>query len=418
VRAWLAVAILWTFALAARAQVAPPASDVSEQPAEPSLYQSLLSRVHLAGFVSQGGFVSTANDYIGNSSRGSLKFFEAGINVSVDLTDNLRAGMQFVSRSVGDLSEEVPRLDWALLDYRFRKWLGLRAGVIKMPLGLYNEYVSIDASRTAILLPQSVYPLRNRDALISHTGFAVYGNVSLAKAGALDYQAWLGTLTIPRSALELSGGTLSSVDTRYVAGGRLFWLPPVEGLRVGATYMRASVDFNVRLDPASVGALIEAGLVPATYDGGLLIQQNPTSFWVASAEYTYGNWLFAVEYARFLKHQLTSLPAVLPTIDEDSERFYALATYRLTPMWELGGYYSVIHADVNDRRGDGAAYERPFYAYQRDLAASVRFDVNPYWLWKLEGHFIDGTTDLYASTNEDPKRFWGLFLLRTTVTFQ
>ena len=44
------------------------------------------------GFVSEGGFVSTANDYIGASSRGSLKFFEAGINVSPDLTDRLHVG--------------------------------------------------------------------------------------------------------------------------------------------------------------------------------------------------------------------------------------------------------------------------------------------------------------------------------------
>jgi hypothetical protein len=38
-------------------------------------------------------------------------------------------------------------------------------------------------------------------------------------------------------------------------------------------------------------------------------------------------------------------------------------------------------------------------------------------LWKLEGHFIDGTTDLLQSRNPDPERYWGLFLFRTAVTF-
>jgi hypothetical protein len=57
-----------------------------------------------------------------------------------------------------------------------------------------------------------------------------------------------------------------------------------------------------------------------------------------------------------------------------------------------------------------------WYAWQRDLAATVRYDVNERWLWKVEGHFIDGVADLLGST-PDPKRYWGLFLLKTTVTF-
>src|SRR5687767_11526305 len=37
---------------------------------------SILSRVQIHGFVSEGGYISTANDYIGDSERGSLKLFE------------------------------------------------------------------------------------------------------------------------------------------------------------------------------------------------------------------------------------------------------------------------------------------------------------------------------------------------------
>jgi hypothetical protein len=80
----------------------------------------------------------------------------------------------------------MPRVDWAVVDYRWQRWLGLRTGIIKMPLGLYNEYIDVDSARTPILLPQSLYPARNRDALISHTGFAAYGSLSIGAAGALD----------------------------------------------------------------------------------------------------------------------------------------------------------------------------------------------------------------------------------------
>jgi hypothetical protein len=389
----------------------------SEEASSPSLASRILERIQIHGFVSEGGFISTDNEYIGKSSRGSLKLFEAGLNFSVTLTDQLRVGLQFVSRSVGSLSEEVPRLDWAIIDYRYRPWIGMRAGVIKMPLGLYNESIGVDAARTAILPPQSVYPLRNRDALISHTGFALYGDIPLGPLGALEYQGWFGILTVPRSALELSGGELNSVDTKYVTGGQLF-LRPIEGLRVGGTYLRTSIDFHVTLDAGSTQQLIAAGLVPADYTGKLLIQQDPASFWVASAEYTFADWLFAFEYSRWLKHQTSSLPLVLPTLDEDQERFYGMVSYRFNRYLELGTYYSVIYADIDDRRGEGEAYAgKRMTAFQRDFAGTLRIDVNDYWLWKVEAHLIDGVADLQASQNPNPTRLWGLFLFRTTVTF-
>jgi hypothetical protein len=73
---------------------------------------------------------------------------------------------------------------------------------------------------------------------------------------------------------------------------------------------------------------------------------------------------------------------------------------------------------VGDRTGDDATvYAKPYYAYQRDLAATLRVDATENWLWKLEAHFIDGTADLDPLRNLDPERYWGLFLVKTTVTF-
>lgn len=377
-----------------------------------------MSRIQIHGFASEGGFVSTDNDYIGASSRGSLKLFEAGLNVSVEPVDRLRFGLQLTGRNVGTVSEAVPRFDWAVIEYRLHAWLGARAGLIKMPFGLYNEYVDIDSARTAILMPQSLYPIRNRDALISHTGFAIYGTLPLAAGGELDYQVWLGTLTIPRSALELTGGaTLDSVDTKYAAGGQVFWRPRLDGLRLGASVMHASIDFHVTLGSSTVSQLVMAGALPANDPGRLVVSQKPTTAWVGSAEYIAGDWLFAVEYSRWLKHQVTSMPNIVPTVDEDAERMYAMVTYRVAGPFELGTYYSLTHADVKNRNGHDPKFSKPFKAFQRDLALSLRVDVNDYWLWKFEGHFIDGAAELPVTANPNPKRYWGLFLLRTTVSF-
>jgi hypothetical protein len=374
--------------------------------------------IDIHGFVSQGAFVSTDNNYIGRSSRGSVELLEVGINASKQLTESLRAGIQLFMRDFGDF-DSPPRIDWAFLDYRWRPWLGLRAGVIKMPFGLYNESVDVDAARASILLPQSIYPFRNRDVLLAHRGFSLYGTAPVCPAGDLEYTLWFGTLDIPANALILQGATLDEIDVKYVTGAQLFWLPPVDGLRLGGTVLRGAIDFDLTLSPALVGQLIAAGLVPPDFDGDVIVSQNPITMLVGSVEYIHNDWLFAAEYARALKHQESTLPpAVFPPLDEDRELFYGMINWRATQRTELGVYYSVIHADVEDRDGsDTSKFPEPGYAFQRDLAATLRFDVNEYWLWKLEGHFIDGFADLKPSRNPDPERYWGLFLVRTTVTF-
>ena len=395
----------------------PAPTPAAEPPAPEPAPLFKLPALEVHGFVSEGGFLSTANDYIGKSSRGSLKLFEAGLNVSTELADRLRAGLQLYGRDVGAFQDLPPRLDWAFIDYRWKRWLGLRAGIIKMPFGLYNEYADIDSARTAILMPQSVYSLQNRSALLAHTGFALYGERALGGAGTLEYQAWLGTLNVPENALEVGGATLDEVDTKYITGAQVFWRPPVEGLRIGATYLRASIDFRLTLDPALVAQAIMLGLVPPDYDGKLVISQRPDTLLIGSAEYVRGDWLVAAEYSRWFKRQIAQ-PMLQATLEEDAERFYVLATRRLSEHVELGGYVSVLHADADDRRGrDKMQFAKSYFAFQRDYAASVRFDVNEHWLWKVEAHFIDGAADLPAASNPDPKRYWGMFLLRTTVTF-
>jgi hypothetical protein len=336
----------------------------------------------------------------------------------MEISEKLRAGLQLFGRDVGQFRDLPPRLDWAFLDYRHRPWLGLRAGIIKMPFGLYNEYADVDSARLSVLLPQSVYSLRNRSTLLAHTGFSLYGSHDFGPGGALDYQAFAGTLDVAANALELDGAALEDIETKYVAGAQVFWQPPIEGLRVGASALRASIDFFLRVDAATVQTLIMAGLVPADYDGALVISQRPVTFAIASAEYVRGDWVFAAEYARSLTRQRSSLPELLPTVESDNERFYVMASRRLNPCWELGAYYSVLHADAGDRRGRNMMkFPERFLAFQRDATATLRFDVNEHWLWKIEAHFIDGAADLFSSRNPSPERYWGLFLIRTTVMF-
>jgi hypothetical protein len=203
-----------------------------------------------------------------------------------------------------------------------------------------------------------------------------------------------------------------------VTGAQVFWHPPVDGLRIGGTFLRTSIDFYLTFDPATLSSLVAAGLVPPDYDGHLRISQRPATLWLASAEYERGDWLFAAEYGRQRTRQVSDLPDLLPLSKTEGENYYGLVTRRLSTWLAAGAYYSVHVLDVSDRHGkDTTRFPKAYDAWQRDLAVSLRFDVDDHWLWKVEGHFIDGAADLDVGLDPDPDRYWGLFLVKTTVTF-
>ena len=153
--------------------------------------------VEVHGFASQGFVYTSTNNWLTmNSNQGSGAFTDFAINVSTNVTDRLRVGAQFYDRNLGQLGQYHPILDWAVADYRFRSWLGIRGGKVKTTLGLYTDSQDLDFLRTFALLPQSVYPTDLRDATIAHLGGDVYGNFSLGKSlGQFNYTAYAGRST-------------------------------------------------------------------------------------------------------------------------------------------------------------------------------------------------------------------------------
>jgi hypothetical protein len=360
----------------------------------------LLARIEFHGFVSQGFLVSTENNYLADSEGGSFQFSEVGLNATVELSDELRAGLQLFTRDLGPLGDYRAVFDWFYLDYRARDWLGLRAGRVKLPFGLYNESSDIDAARTAILLPGSVYPAQNRDYLLAYTGIEAYGFLSLGAAGALEYRAGIGTIFLDQEVEAPEGSPFQILDVTipYVVGGRLLWEPPVEGLRLGGSLHAVRLDTQVRVTG-----------VPELVDYRL-----PVFLWVASAEYAKGDLLLATEYSRWHGKSESSRPDLVPEESVITERAYVMATYRVKPWLVPGAYFSLFFPDTEARSGTAQQ--------QHDLAVTVRFDVNPYWLIKLEAHYIHGTAALSSALNDNlpldqlaPD--WGLFLAKTTAYF-
>jgi hypothetical protein len=202
-----------------------------------------------------------------NTTGGSGAMTEMGLNVSSQITDKFRVGAQVYDRNLGQLGQWHPSLDWAVADYRFTSWFGIRAGKVKTTLGLYNDSQDVDFLRVFALLPQSVYPTDLRDSTIAHSGGDIYGNFTLRhRLGDLSYTAYAGyrhdsiysgyPYLISQWGIHLRslGGLQYGADVR--------WNTPLRGLLVGASRMNQDISGKgsafVRLfDPA-------AGIGPTT----------------------------------------------------------------------------------------------------------------------------------------------------------
>ena len=357
-----------------------------------------LAELQIHGFLSQGFLLTSANDYLAHSSEGSFEFTEIGLNFTLPATDRLTIGLQIFSHDLGPIGDYRATLDWYSLDYHWRDWLGIRAGRVKLPFGLYNDSSDIDAARTSVLLPQSIYPAQNRDFLLAQTGGEVYGYRDLGAAGGLDYRLYGGTIFLDVKQQPGSPFTVVDLNVPFVAGGRMLWVPPIEGLRLGG-----SLQF-LRL---------ETHLLPASSSSSVAVNL-PVMLWVASVEYTVRDLLFAAEYSRWRVRAQSSNPAMFPESLTFSERGYALTSYRVNSWLQAGAYYSVLFPNTNQRGG--------FAGRQLDAALTLRFDVNAYWLVKVEGHYMHGTAGLSPSLNGNRPLSsltpdWALFTVKTTAFF-
>ncbi len=353
----------------------------------------VLGGVSIHGFISQGFLTSGEYNYLAhNSKTGSFEYNEMGINFSKQVTDKLRVGTQIFSRDLGDVANNKVTIDWAYGDYKWRDWLGIRAGRIKSPLGLFNETRDIDMLRTCIVLPQNFYPDLVRDVTIALNGVGLYGYVPLGAAGSLDYSGIAGAMTVDNESgvekyLNSSFGGVAAlngdVDIDTALTGRIKWNTPLSGLALSVSALKFKANF-----PILVANIISTEL------------EQDQFTWGTGVEYSWQNLALAFEY-RTTDMDMT--PSGGATTNKKAENYYLMASYRFTDWFELGSYYAIAYPNKEDKDGDSfKAMGLPDHrAWQKDLALSARFDINSNWTFKLEGHKVDGTSDVLAVDNAD-----------------
>jgi hypothetical protein len=355
--------------------------------------------VQLHGFVSQGGILSTGNEYLAKSKRGSAEFFEAGLNVTHELDSNFRVGLQIFARDLGAVGNYAPTIDWAYIDYRYRPWLGLRFGRVKAGLGLYNQNYDVDVAHTTILLPQSLYDLQFRDVLNAVNGAMVYGNLELGGAGSLDYMVFGGNVILNIQNINY--------DVKYAAGAFVSWQTPITGLRVAGHARLAAFTGSQPLPPGAPSPTLEIDFPEWRMFGGSIEYANESI--TATAEYT--TWRSPVDYT----------PDLAPDSEVLDHRAYLQLQWRATERLSLSVYESIFLPKGKTQGAPEVDSSDPGN-HQYDTALSLRYDVTPNWLVKAEAHYIDGNANVDlalngAASRADLEDKWMVFLAKTTVAF-
>ncbi|WP_221029860.1 hypothetical protein [Actomonas aquatica] len=363
--------------------------------------------IQVGGFISQGYLQSWGNNYPVEADGGTFDFREIALNASYSRGD-FRIGAQAFAQSLGNYGEDEPILDWAVADYQFRREIGLRAGRLKFPRGLYGEALDVDSIRPYAFLPLSLYNPILRDFFGSFDGAMAYGNLGLGDAGSLDYKVFYGDRSVSadqgvadffnNSGIYAAPG-VAALKLGSVYGLQLFWNTPILGLRGGYS-------FNRLADVAGDGAFAPAPALPA----GLTSDAYDTH--ALSVEYYYNDWVFAAEWQRVVSDFHLTTPLFVRPSPFQWSNWYVSAARRITPYLELGAYYSSQTDDAPDPTAPD------FYNYNREWVASARFDLTDQLLVKIEGHWIEGAMNVFNTVKTpNPARDLRTTLLAVKTTY-
>lgn len=364
---------------------------------------SAFDNIKIQGFISQGYLKSTANNFYADTEDGTFEFNEVGINFTTQTSDKLHMGIQFFARDLGRLDNDKPTINWAYGDYKLKDYIGIRAGIIKLSYGLYNEIRDMDLLRPNILYPYGVYNESWRDVTSSITGVGIYGNIPIGFLGKLRYMAQDGVNNItPGSGAsdlledqvaEAIPGSQSSVKKAHLEhlyNACCFWETPfsIDGLKIGFSgfdlYFEAITDITF----SSIGL----------YDQVLSVDNNTICF---SLEYVFGDFTFASEYIRY-RWNLVLAGTKVP--EHDAVSYYFNFTYSLSDNIEVYTAYSVYYGDNDDKNGnDIPIKDQEYRGWLKEVIYAVRFDINDNWIFKLETHIADGSALLLNMDQGPPE---------------
>ncbi len=358
-----------------------------------------VEKVEVHGWFSQGYMKSSENNVYVGTRDGTSDLREYGVNFSGNLTDEIFLAAQLMAYNLGGQGGDEIFLHYGLADYTVSNNFGIRAGRLRIPMGLYNETRDIDMLRTSVFLPQNIYSDYYRDYYSGMDGASIYGNVDFGDWGFLSYQAGIGKPITNNSekgdfpynfAVFADGVKDLTYKNTHSANFQLNYETPLDGLRLGYTWRRLDVELNGQ------------------------VWYPPFSIWVTGPTVYLENYINQVASAEYQTGKLTLMAeAVVRTNGgtKQNQGWYGGFNYELTDALSAGMYYSEYV--VTDESTEFMATD------QKTISLFSRYNITDSWLVKAQVDFNDGNGNAQfpakksAGLGEDSV----LFSVKTTWSF-
>jgi hypothetical protein len=247
-------------------------------------------------------------------------------------------------------------LDWSFVEFLVNDWLKIRAGEVKLPLGLSNELEPIGTLRPFFALPAAVYG-PSSIAADTYFGIGATGEVALGAGGfRLGYDVYGGNMSfdtaepfqalLPNTPESKPGFAIVPVKetVRNVLGGRLSLSTPIEGL-----------DFKVS---GYRGSLVDTSLEVV----------------LLSAEYVSDRWSIRAEGYRSVQRDIGNI----------NHGGYLEVAYHFTPAIQ-----AAVQADALRTHQRGIEEESPFL-FHRGVGLGLNYWFSPGLVAKTSIQQIDG----------------------------
>ncbi len=385
-----------------------------------NLYAFEMEEIFVHGFLTQGYMKSDGNNFIHDQDDGTFNLREIGINFTCSPTSQISTGIQLFAFDYGEIGQRKIEVDWALINWAPADWIEIKAGILKIPLGLYNETRDIDLLRTFIFLPTAVYNEIWRDVYSNMAG----GGLNFRLPFGLSSKFQFGTMNFDNNNTGYSLTFETFMKNLNLEPGNSYsgvaqWESDF-GLKLKFTYNEYSivVTGTPLMDVSFNKGPIETEIV---YDYMKMNYDHHRSF-VSSVEYTRGDLVLAAEYLKkqinykyemrgemtdvypsFMGGQTVVTPlSEIGTSSYDSYEYYFSATYLFTDWFQLGAYYSYTRSDAGGTMIGYYVSPNPHPDYHNDRTISGRFNIIENQLFfKCEYHYIDGTVRAYDTLNPD-----------------
>lgn len=329
-------------------------------------------RFSVSGFGYQDYRQANANQQDGADRRGTWGNDIIAFVISAKASDRDTVWAQLESTAT-----EPTAFTWAFLDHRFSDNLTAHVGRVKLPMGLYNEFVDNKWLQLGVV-PPSIYSGASDMVSDAYSGIGIDWTT-----GSLFTQVYGGTTYVNPAITpaDTFPADVSPHEHRRLFGMRITWNTPLEGLR-----------FLVSANEGQLETVAPSSIV------GQLGHETRT---ILSLDYVSDRLDIKSEYAI---HKIPPFPGVDTSVGAPPNTTFPGLTgvaWYLQGGYKIGLWTPYVRYDGYQR--DQLDSSNPSL-YQKDKVIGVSYKINDNINARIEDHVIQG----YGLTDMGSKVDWNL----------